>query len=278
MATPLIIAEAGVSHGGSVDAALDLVEAAASTGADVVKFQTYQTKKLARPSDPDYDMLLTHELPLGAFKDIARHAESCGIEFCSTPGDWDCLEYLVKECGVKRIKIGSDDFTNRQLCWAAIKTKLPVMFSTGMATQAEISQQMAHFLADTAVYGSYGQITLMHCVSLYPCPSWKANLHRIDTLRRFLVPVGYSDHVAGTTACMAAAALGATVIEKHIMLQGTRPVDWQVSIAPLTFKAMVDRIRAIDVLLGDGQVDQGADVIELTNRLRKGADGLRGAA
>jgi sialic acid synthase SpsE len=125
-------------------------------------------------------------------------------------------------------------------------------------------------------------VTLLHCVSLYPCPLDQANLSAITTMREFYnwdgVEVGYSDHTVGTLAPVIAAALGSMVIEKHIKLSGTNPVDNAVSVDPPKFAGMVKEIRAVTLALGDGVKHPSSAEFEVSRRLRKGADGLRGAA
>ena len=271
---PLIIAEAGICHSGSVERAFDLVEAAKGAGAHIVKFQTYQTGKLLHRSDQNYDLLKELELPFDAFKRIAAHCDAIGIEFCSTPGDVECLDFLMHECGVKRIKIGSDDLTNMPLVSAAYETWLPVILSTGMATLEDVSR---------AVFGNsffpkaINEITLLHCVSLYPCPAELVNLRAMGTLRREFpgISIGYSDHTTGTDACVIAAALGASVVEKHICLLGYNGVDANVSAHPLPFRCMVEKIKEVVPMLGDGRKIPSERERQAAAMLRKGPDGLR---
>jgi len=273
MASPLIIAEAGLNHDGSVERAFELVEEAKHAGADAVKFQTFVPNLLMRPSDPDFDLLARLAMPFGSFMRIAVHAMDVGIEFMSTPGDLESLKFLVKECGIKRVKIGSDDLLNRPLVQAAYDTGLPVILSTGMATFDDIDEALIGA-------GTTGAVTLLHCVSLYPCPSDKVNLRAMETMRKRYGwdNIGYSDHTVGTLAPVAAAVLRATVIEKHIRLPNTKPIDDAVSISPSQFAAMVKEIRAVVPMLGDGVKLPCVEEFEALRKLRKGEDGLRGAA
>ncbi len=266
MDNPLIISECGVTHGGSVERALDLVEAAYGAHADIVKFQMYQTDKLLHQSDPNYDLFKKLELPLDAFKKISEHCSAVGIEFCSTPGDIECLDFLVRECGVKRIKIGSDDLTNKPLVQAAYATGLPVVLSTGMATLDEIN---------LAILGAR-YLTLMHCVSLYPCPPEMVNLRAMEIIQRsFQWQCGYSDHTTNEDACVIAATLGATIIEKHMCLRGYDGVDANISIFPHTFRWMVSKIRETKMMIGNGRKEPSIREREAAALLRKGSDGLR---
>jgi len=268
-----IVSECGLNHGGSLDRAFKLVEAAANAGADIAKFQTFIVEAVLRRTDPDYDRIAPLALPFSAFVEIKQCCDAHGIEFCSTPGDVDSLWFLVQECHVKRIKIGSDDLTNRELVRAAYKSRLPVVLSTGMAMLHEVSK----------VLPPAGDVTLLHCVSLYPCPDELANLRAMDTMRAILHrPVGYSDHCAGTDIAVFAAARGACMIEKHLMLDdhvmvgAEPPIDLAVSVGPGEFKFMAQMIRLAETAMGDGCREPGPAEATLRERLRKGADGLRG--
>ncbi len=274
----VVVAECGLNHGGSLDRAFQLVEAAASAGADIAKFQTFILDRVLRRSDPDYDKIAALALPFSAFVKIKQHCDAVGIEFCSTPGDVDSLWFLVQECHVKRIKIGSDDLTNRELVRAAYMSKLPVVLSTGMATMAEIATALPRNDNPTR-----DRVTLLHCVSLYPCPDDLANLGAMDTLRALGCPVGYSDHCAGIDVAMFAALRCACMVEKHLMLEGQMtgadvPIDLAVSVGPSEFKRMVQMIRAGETMMGHGRKEPSAVELASRDRLRRGADGLRGAA
>ncbi len=284
----LISAECGLNHGGSLDRAFKLVEAAANAGADIAKFQTFIVEAVLRRTDPDYDRIARLALPFSAFVEIKQCCDAHGIEFCSTPGDVDSLWFLVQECHVKRIKIGSDDLMNRELVRAAYKSGLPVVLSTGMATMKEISTaslpRMVVRDADPVLWGQMElQTTLLHCVSLYPCPDELANLRAMDTLREFGWPVGYSDHCAGIDIAVFAAARGACMIEKHMMLDDHAkvgvelPIDAPVSVGPGEFKFMAQMIRLAETAMGDGCKEPGSAEATQRERLRKGADGLRGS-
>lgn len=264
-----IVCECGINHGGDLRTALAMVDAAKEAGADIAKFQTYVPDLVLRRSDPDYDTLARHALPLEGFTHIAARCEEVGIEFMSTPGDVESLRFLVDECGVRRIKIGSDDLTNEALVATAYATRLPVILSTGMATLAEVRDALDPFIARVG-----DEVTLLHCVSLYPCPLERCNLGRMRQLRRFYRPVGYSDHSEGIVAPVYAAAAGAVMIEKHFALTDG-VIDEAVSVLPVEFALMVKTIREVEAILGEG--GDGADAVNRA-RFRKGADGLRGLA
>lgn len=269
-----ILAEGGVNHNGTLSLGYELVDEAKKAGADVIKFQTYIPDKILRWNDPDYQMLSDLALPLYDFKKLARRCEQVGIEFMSTPECETTLKFLVEECGVKQIKIGSGDLTNTNLLFAVRKTNLPVLMSTGMAYPDEIYNA----LCATSCHG----VTLMHCVSCYPCPPQDANLLAINTMRELfkdhgITQIGYSDHTLGPTACVAAVALGACVVEKHFTVATTLPgPDHAISANPTAFTAMVKQIRDLEVMLGHGRKEPCAAELEKAPLWRKAEDGKRG--
>jgi N,N'-diacetyllegionaminate synthase len=242
-----IIAEAGVSHNGKLDLALKLVDAAKTAGADVVKFQTYSPEAAIHPQHRDFEFLKSLALPHKDFLKLKKHCDEAQIEFLSTPGDLTSLKFLVEECGVCRIKIGSDDLTYRPLLLAARATGLPVILSTGMATEQEI------WVAVATINPILASFTLLHCVSSYPCAIKDANLRAIPRLReKAALPVGYSDHCQGYLACLTAVALGAVMIEKHFELRDHKGPDHEVSITEYGLRKMVKRIREVETMLGTG--------------------------
>jgi N-acetylneuraminate synthase/N,N'-diacetyllegionaminate synthase len=265
----LIVAEAGVNHRGKLDLAFQLCDEAKKAGADVVKFQTYVPEKsLAR--GPRYDELAHLALSFDATKVIARYCAEIGIEFCSTPDDLDSLKFLVDECSVKRIKIGSGSLLYRPLVEAAFATGLPVLLSTGMATMGDVSRAFE-------VTRMHADSTLMHCVSLYPCPVDKANLRAIRELRMFGLPVGWSDHTTSViTVPCAAVALGATVIEKHLTLEPPdQGIDYACSLNSRQFAAMVLAIRDTERALGDGIKAPSSEEAAMIPIIRKDECGLQ---
>lgn len=264
-----IIAEAGVNHNGDVNLALKMIDAAKIAGADVIKFQTYCPEAAINPNHRDFAFLKSLALTNIDFVRLAKHCVGAGIEFLSTPGDVTSLKFLVEECGIRRIKIGSDDLTYAPLIEAAWRTRLPMLISTGMATLAEIS------LAITQI--PLHQFTLLHCVSSYPCAHKDANLKAMDQLR-WLVdgrPVGYSDHCQGTLACIAAAAMGASVIEKHFELRSHKGPDHDVSISEFALAKMIPRIREVEQMLGTGVKEPCEAEKALIPLVRKREDGRK---
>jgi N-acetylneuraminate synthase/N,N'-diacetyllegionaminate synthase len=258
---PYVVAEAGVNHGGSGEMALRLVEAAAAAGADAVKFQTFRSDALATADAPQaayqreraaaasqLEMLRALELPADAVRASRDRAGTLGLTFLSTPFDLASVD-LLAGLGVPAFKIGSGDLTNLVLLRAVAAHGLPLLLSTGMATVDEV----AAAVADLRAHGD-PPLVLLQCTSAYPAPAEDANLAAIATMReRFGVPVGYSDHTRGYEVAVAAAALGAAIIEKHLTLDRSLPgPDHAASLEPAEFSALVRGVREAHAALGDG--------------------------
>lgn len=263
MQTVFVIAEAGVNHNGHLELALALCEAARRSGADAVKFQSFRADDLVVQGAPTagyqkrhsghHDqaaMLRQLELSEDDHRALKAHCDRLGIEFLSTPFSCEAVAMLAG-LGVQRLKLSSGELTHRALVEAAAATDLPLIVSTGMATHAEIDETLAWV---QAVRGSLSGVTILHCTSAYPAEDEMLNLRAIPVMRAtWPVPVGYSDHSLGIEAALAAVALGATVIEKHLTLDSRLPgPDHAASIEPAQFEAMVRGIRRVERMLGDG--------------------------
>lgn len=282
-----IIAEAGVNHDGKRDVAFALVDAAADAGADAVKFQTFDARRLASKSVPKADyqkkttdagesqlaMLKRLELPREWHYELKAHAHQKRIEFLSTAFDTDSLAFLT-ELNMPLFKVPSGELTNGPLLWQFARTGKPLILSTGMATLSEVEQGLAivaHALSagrepadmdevwrcwggGQARQRLQGHVTLLHCTSQYPTPWAEVNLRAMDTLAdAFGLNVGYSDHTQGCLIPVAAVARGARVIEKHFTLDRTMPgPDHAASLEPGELKTMVEDIRSLQMALGDG--------------------------
>jgi N,N'-diacetyllegionaminate synthase len=269
-----VIAEAGVNHNGSVDIARQLIDAAAAAGADAVKFQSFNADDLASPEAEkapyqragdiatvsQVDFLRELELPREAHQELIEHAQARGILFLSTPFDESSLNELV-ELGVPALKVASPEITNTPFLEHFAATGLPLIVSTGMSTLDEVRAAVEALRA-----AGNTQLVLLHCVSAYPAPAGDVNLRAMDTLREeFDVPVGFSDHTLGGTVTIAAATLGASVIEKHLTLDRTLPgPDHAASLEPDEFAALVEAVREAQASLGDGVKQPVAS--ELENR------------
>ncbi|MES2787828.1 MAG: N-acetylneuraminate synthase [Pseudomonadota bacterium] len=258
-----VIAEAGVNHNGDLRMALQLCGAARSAGADAVKFQTFRAEDLVVPGAPtadyqakatgahdQFEMLRALELTREQHEALKSHCDSIGIEFFSTPFSIDAVDMLAG-LGVKRIKLSSGELTHRALVAHAAAQNLPLLVSTGMATMDEIREALGWI---REARGGLDDVTVFHCTSAYPAPDTALNLRAIVSMARDLgVTVGYSDHSLGIEADLAAVALGATVIEKHLTLDNSLPgPDHSASLEPDEFTRMVAGIRRVSAMLGDG--------------------------
>lgn len=254
-----VIAEAGVNHNGDLALAHKMIDAAKAAQADAVKFQTFEADKLASAAAPraayqernagagdQISMLRGLELRPEWHRELAAHCADAGIEFMSTPFHKEAADLLRPL--VRRFKIGSGDLTDAPLLAHVAAMGKPVILSTGMATEDEIQ------VAADLVRRSGVPLTLLHCTSLYPAPFDRVNLLALETLRRrFSLPVGYSDHTPGIAVPVAAAALGAAVLEKHFTLdRGLPGPDHAASLEPGELRAMVESIRQVESALGDG--------------------------
>lgn len=256
-----IIAEAGVNHNGQLDVALRMVDAAADSGADCIKFQTfhseklvsrfavqaeYQKRNLGSEDASQLSMLRKLELAESDHFTLLEHCRTRGIQFLSTPFDMESLT-LLNKLGMPFWKIPSGEITNLPYLMRIAATGKPVVLSTGMSTMAEIEACVTVLKKN----GS-GAITLLHCNTDYPTPFEDVNLRAMLTLHTaFNLPVGYSDHTTGIEVPIAATALGATVIEKHFTLDRSMPgPDHVASINPQELIQMVRSIRNITAALG----------------------------
>ena len=260
----LIIAEAGVNHNGDLRIAKELIDVAAAAGADIVKFQTYNTdllvtrfaKKAAYQvqvgdnSFSQYEMLRNLELTKEMHYELLNHCNYRKIGFLSTGFDVQSVDFLAS-LGQQLFKIPSGEITNLPLLRHITKLRHSIILSTGMSSLADIEAALDVILGEGL---ARDKITLLHCTSEYPAPIDKVNLRVMQTLKSaFGVSVGYSDHTIGIEISIAAVALGASVIEKHFTLDRTLPgPDHQVSLEPLQLKELVSAIRNIEIALGNG--------------------------
>lgn len=261
-ARPFIIAEAGVNHNGRLDLALRLVDAAARAGADAVKFQTFRADKLATADAPkalyqktgtpaaESQLTMLKRLELGPteHRKVFRRCAEKGILFMSTPFDEDSADFLDR-LGMRIFKVPSGELTNPSLLARVARKGKPVILSTGMSTLKEVREAVAFIRRN-----GNPPLTLLHCVSCYPADPADVNLRAMATMARALrLPVGYSDHTPGIEIALAAAALGAAVIEKHFTLDRDLPgPDHRMSLEPDELQEMVTSIRNVSVALGDG--------------------------
>jgi len=255
-----IIAEIGVNHNGSVHMAKKMIKEAKKCGADIVKFQTFfadefvklNTKKvsyqlLKTPKNENhYEMIKKLELKKSDFVEIKKYCDKNKIEFLSTPYDIKSVE-LLEELKVKRYKVASADLVDMLLHKKIISMKKPVILSVGMATMKEIKHTIEFYKKN-----KISEITLLHCVSNYPCSISSLNLKTMLELKKvFNLPVGFSDHSEGNLASILAVGLGATMIEKHFTLnKNLKGPDHKASADPKQFLNFVKDIRKAELMLG----------------------------
>jgi N,N'-diacetyllegionaminate synthase len=264
MTRTLIIAEAGVNHNGEMSLALQLIDAAADAGADMVKFQTFSADRLVTASarkaayqrgestveESQQTMLRRLELTREMHEQLISHCRKRAITFFSTGFDLQSIDLLV-QLGVRLFKIPSGELTNLPYLRHVGRHGKRVLLSTGMASLGEVE------LAIEALEAAGTQrelITVLHCTTEYPTPMQEVNLRAMVSMREaFGVTVGYSDHTPGIEVPIAAVALGATVIEKHFTIDRALPgPDHKASLEPADLSAMVRGIRNIEIALGDG--------------------------
>lgn len=272
-----VIAEVGGNHNGDIDKALELVSSAASAGADAVKFQTYKAENLVLPSlkplshvrssyASQFDRFKSLELTNDDYLKIVSLCQQLGIDFMTTPFDMDALIKFSPQ--MPAIKIASGDLTYKQLVEKAAALNKPVILSTGMANVEEIDNALAW------VHRYTSQIVLMHCVSIYPCPDHHANLNSIQMMLEKWggeCVIGYSDHTIGSSACLAAVALGARVIEKHFTFDKNQKIgDHNHSLTQYELEDLIKQIRSINLQLGFADKKISEKEIDMRNWMRRG--------
>ncbi len=259
-----IIAEIGENHIGKIELAKQMIQEASIAGADIVKFQSYLGKDF-KDDDPEKEWFHKVELLNEAHFELKEFAENHEIEFLSSPFTLERAKFLCEDLGLRKIKIASGMMLNLEVLDYLNSRGLDTIFiSTGMATIEEIKQSLKHV-------NEIPNICLLHCVTQYPCKDEEANLRAILTLQKeFDLPIGYSDHTIGIDACIAAAALGVKVIEKHFTFDKNRPegTDHILSSTADEFKEMVEGIRRIEVMLGHGIKEPSKGEKDILNLVR----------
>ena len=308
MSDVFVIAEAGVNHDGDLMLAKELVEAAAQAGANAVKFQTFVSEQLVHPvaakanyqvgysrGETQLEMLRNLELARESHYELRDLAELRGVEFMSTPFDLESLDFLANDVGVRRVKISSGDLTNLPLLHFAGQTGLPVILSTGMGTVDDVRcgvGAVAHgrlvsagdkawqpgpaafneVLATRESASLLHDVTLLQCTSEYPAPDFEANLLAMRALAdEFSLQVGFSDHSLGIHLSVAAVALGASVVEKHLTLD-TRAAgpDHRASLDVATFTEMIEAIRSVERAMGSPRKVPSSQETENARLARRG--------
>lgn len=299
MPATYIIAEAGVNHNGSLDLACQLIDVAAETGADAVKFQTFKAADLVGRAAPkagyqmatteagesQFEMIRRLELDEDAHRLLISHCRERGIQFLSTPFDVDSVYLLAHTFNLPCLKIPSGEITNGPLLLHIARSGKPVILSTGMSALSEVEDALSVLAygytteGQSPALGKFRQafsspegqaalrvkVRLLHCTTEYPAPFQDVNLRAMDTLSAtFGLPVGLSDHTTGIAVAIAAVARGATIIEKHFTLDRTLPgPDHSASLEPGELVLLVKSIREVELALGNGE--KRATTSELRN-------------
>jgi len=283
-----VIAEAGVNHDGEINKAKELIEVAKAAGADAIKFQTFNPNSLvthkakraayqeanAPGTESQFEMLERLALHEDDFQKLKALSEKSGLIFMSTAFDSQSLHFLSKKLDVSVLKIPSGEITNGPLLLEYAQTDKKIILSTGMCSLREVQAALSvlafgllHLQGPctdgfhSAFQSKEGKeklgskVTLLHCTTQYPATYESVNLRAMSTLREhFGLPVGYSDHTLDIAVSIAAVAMGASVIEKHVTLDNELPgPDHASSLLPGEFSRMVAGIRSIEKALGDGR-------------------------
>ena len=259
----LIMVDAGVNHNNSIDRGLDIIDQAASHGANVVKFQTYKAKNITTKAAPrywsskldtdsggtQYDTFARLDgMSLEGYQAFKRRCEERGVVFSSTPFNLPDIDVL-EQIGMDVYKISSSDITYLDLLRAAGSTGKPVIISTGCASVGEIEKAVS-----AVRQTGNGDIILQHCILQYPCDDANANLAKMQRIQQIFpeIPVGYSDHTYGTIIPAGAVSLGARTIEKHFTLDKKLPdsPDHSFSADPAELQVMTTCIRRLEAAFG----------------------------
>ena len=258
-----IIAEIGMNHDGSKQKAEDLIAVAAEAGADAVKFQTFKALDIVNPALPaDYDpqepvppqyeyfyqYIGQYELPYEYYDDLISCAAEHKLIFLSTPCSYGAVDFLAER--IPAFKIASMDLNNMSLLEKVGTQEKPVILSTGIGTLPEIEAAVK-----TLQVSGAKEVALLHCVANYPAKPDELNLRNIPMLKQaFGLPVGFSDHSLGVVNSVAAVALGACIVEKHITLDRKTPgPDHYFALEPADLKELVKNIREVESALGSSE-------------------------
>lgn len=257
----VVVAEIGVNHNGDTGLAKKLISAAHRSGADYAKFQTFRADALvtadagiavyqeaAAGGGTQRDMLRSLELTDDDFRELKTFSESLGLGFLTTAHDFHSLDFVLG-LGLDYIKVPSGDLTNRPLLERIASEQTKIILSTGMGSFEEVAEAV-DVLEQSGLRRDL--VTVLQCTTNYPAPLEEANLRAMVAMgERLSVAIGYSDHTDGADASIAAVALGAVIIEKHLTLDRSLPgPDHAASASPAEFAAMVDSVRAVETALG----------------------------
>lgn len=250
---PYIVSEVNSSHNGSMELAKRMIDASVDIGCDCVKFQSWSVESLYSKTYYDANPISKRfvkkfSMSSDELKDLANYCRSKEISFSSTPYSEEEVDFLVEECNVPYIKIASMEVNNPRFLRYIGEKRVPVILSTGMSTMEEVESAV-----DVLHAAGVEQMAILHCVSIYPTILTNVNLNNIIGLREkfSMHPIGFSDHTEGDAAAVAAVALGAGIIEKHLTLDKTKVgMDNGMATEPPEFTALVNKCRDIQIALG----------------------------
>ena len=267
----MIIAEIGNNHEGDLSLAKEMIVLAANAGVDAVKFQTIVPEKLVSSSDETrIQQLKGFQLSYDQYEELAAYCKEQNVQFLSTPFDIESAEFLSKL--VPAYKIASSDNTFYALLDCVCATGIPIIMSTGMSNINELDTSVRFIEESWKKHYKQGELALLHCITNYPTEPSDANLRSIAFLKDYFdYTIGYSDHTLGNDAAIAAAVLGAQIIEKHFTIDHNHSDfrDHQLSADPQEMKELVEGIRKIEVLRGDYKLPVNDKEMEISKAARR---------
>lgn len=291
-----IIAEAGVNHNGDEQNALKMVDVAKQCGADAIKFQTFKTENVIFPGvakaeyqrretgeGDQFSMIKRLEMSRETHIKVAAHCQAVGIEFMSTPFDYESVDFLLG-LGMKTMKVASGEITNLPFLTYLASKNLPLIVSTGMANMDEIKLAVETIAASRDANGFTEPLadvlTILHCTSNYPAACKDVNLRAMTSIaEQMQLPVGYSDHTLGVAVSTAAVARGACVIEKHFTLdKNMEGPDHSASLTPAELAQMVGQIRDVELALGSDIKQPTESELPVRSLVRRSVTVLRDLA
>jgi N-acetylneuraminate synthase len=269
-----IVAEIGINHNGDINTAKKLIDASILAGCDAVKFQkrtvdiVYTPEELARPRENPFgptngDLKRGLEFGLDEYREIDRYCREKGIDWYVSCWDEASVDFMEGNFQMVGYKIASASLTDDNLLRYHRETGKPIIISTGMSTIEEIDHAVEVLGKDDLI--------ILHCTSTYPSKVEELNLRAINTLKeRYDVPIGYSGHEVGLATTLAAAALGACMVERHITLDRAMwGSDQAASIEPGGFSRLVKDIRAVELAMGDGVKRVYESELPIIDKLRR---------
>lgn len=275
---PYIVAEVNSSHKGNMDIARQMIDAATEIGCDCVKFQSWSPESLYSKSYYAGNLIgrkIVKKLSLSPeqLKELSIYCREKGIAFSSTPYSEEEADFLIDECDAPYVKIASMEINNPRFLEYIGKKKVPIVLSTGMSEVNEV-ENAVRVLENSGVE----QMVILHCVSIYPTALTTVNLNNILGLReRFRqYPIGFSDHTEGDAAAVAAIALGAGLIEKHLTLDKSKVgMDNGMATEPPEFKTLVSKCHDIQIAMGSMERVVQPEEIEQRKNMRRSIISVR---